>query len=56
MLDETLDEDGDVESSKFIFNLEGLITRLSFQKSGTEPVTWNATVEFQIGDVVDSGE
>ena len=56
LLDETLDEDGDVESSKFIFNLEGLITRLSFQKSGTEPVTWNATVEFQIGDVVDSGE
>lgn len=46
----------DETSNKFIFNLEGLITRLSFQKSGTEPVTWNATIEFQIGDVVDSGE
>ena len=56
LLDETLNVDGSVASSKFIFNLEGLITRLSFQKSGTEPVTWNATVEFQIGDVVDSGE
>lgn len=56
LLDETLNEDGSVASSKFIFNLEGLITRLSFQKSGTEPVTWNATIEFQIGDVVDSGE
>ena len=46
----------DETANKFIFNLEGLITRLSFQKSGTEPVTWNATIEFQIGDVVDSGE
>ena len=56
LLDETLNVDGSVASSKFIFNLEGLITRLSFQKSGTEPVTWNATIEFQAGDVVDSGE
>jgi len=56
LLDETLNEDGLVASSKFIFNLEGLITRLSFQKAGTEPVTWNASIEFQIGDVVDSGE
>jgi hypothetical protein len=56
LLDETLNEDGSVASSKFIFNLEGLITRLSFQKAGTEPVTWNASIEFQIGDVVDSGE
>ena len=46
----------DETANKFIFNLEGLITRLSFQKAGTEPVTWNATIEFQIGDVVDSGE
>ena len=56
LLDETLNVDGSVASSKFIFNLEGLITRLSFQKDGTEPVTWNASIEFQIGDVVDSGE
>lgn len=48
LLDETAD--------RYIFNLEGLITRLSFQKAGTEPVTWNASIEFQIGDVVDSGE
>ena len=37
-----------------IFHEEGLIQRMSFQKSGADPVTWNATVEFQIGDVVDS--
>ena len=45
-----------LKSGKYIFNLEGVITRLSFQKSGTDPVTWNATLEFQIGDVIDSGE
>jgi len=39
-----------------IFNEAGLIQRLSFQKSGSDPVTWNASVEFQIGDVVDSTE
>ena len=37
-----------------IYNQSGLIGRFSFQKSGTEPVTWNATFEFQLGDVVDS--
>ena len=37
-----------------IFHEEGLIQRMSFQKSGADPVTWNATVELQIGDVVDS--
>ena len=41
---------------KYIFSQEGLITRMSFQKAGTDPVTWNATVEFQVGYVVDSGE
>lgn len=52
-----LDVDEDNSSnSRFIFNQEGLITRMSFQKAGTDPVTWNATIEFQVGYVVDSGE
>ena len=37
-----------------IFHEEGLIQRMNFQKSGSDPVTWNASIEFQIGDVVDS--
>ena len=37
-----------------IFHEEGLIIRMNFQKSGADPVTWNASIEFQIGDVVDS--
>ena len=37
-----------------IYNQAGLIGRFSFQKAGTDPVTWNATFEFQLGDVVDS--
>ena len=41
---------------KYIFSQEGLITRMSFQKAGNDPVTWNATIEFQVGYVVDSGE
>jgi hypothetical protein len=32
----------------------GLIQRIAFQKSAQDPVTWNVTIEFQIGDVVDS--
>ena len=40
--------------NKYIFFAEGTITRLSFQKAGTDPVTWNASLEFQLGDVVDS--
>ena len=46
----------DETSNKYLFNQEGTITRLSFQKSGTDPVTWNASLEFAVGDVVDSGE
>ena len=42
--------------NKCIFDLQGQVTRLSFQKSGTDPVTWNASIEFQIGDVIDSTE
>ena len=37
-----------------IFNEEGLVLRMNYQKSGADPVTWNASIEFQIGDVVDS--
>ena len=37
-----------------IYNQAGLIGRFAFQKAGTDPVTWNATLEFQLGDVVDS--
>ena len=37
-----------------IFHEEGLIIRMNFQKSGADPVTWNASIEFQIGAVVDS--
>ena len=37
-----------------IFSQEGLVQRLSFQKASSDPVTWNATIEFQVGDVVDS--
>lgn len=33
---------------------EGIITRLSFQKQATDPVTWNATVELTMGDVTAS--
>jgi hypothetical protein len=46
----------DETNNKYLFNQEGTITRMSFQKSGTDPVTWNASLEFAIGDVVDSGE
>jgi len=37
-----------------IYNQSGLIVRFSFQKAGTDPVTWNVSFEFQLGDVVDS--
>ena len=37
-----------------IFIQEGIISRLSFQKSATDPVTWNATVELTIGNVIAS--
>jgi len=37
-----------------IFDQEGMITRMSFQKSGTDPVTWNATLEFTLGNVLDA--
>jgi len=33
---------------------EGIISRLSFQKNSTDPVTWNATIEMTIGDVIAS--
>ena len=31
---------------------EGVISRISFQKNATDPVTWNATVELTIGNVI----
>ena len=31
---------------------EGVISRISFQKNATDPVTWNATIELTIGDVI----
>ena len=37
-----------------IFKQDGIITRLSFNKSATDPVTWNATVELTIGNVISS--
>jgi len=37
-----------------IFEQEGMITRMSFQKAGTDPVTWNATLEFTLGNVLDA--
>ena len=37
-----------------IFDQEGMITRMSFQKAGTDPVTWNATLEFTLGNVLDA--
>ena len=46
----------DETTNRYIFNQEGLITRMNFQKAGQDPVTWNATIEFQVGYVVDSGE
>lgn len=39
-----------------IYKQEGVITRMDFQKSGTDPVTWNVTVELQLGTVIDSSE
>ena len=33
---------------------EGVISRLSFQKQATDPVTWNATIELTVGDVIAS--
>ena len=38
----------------YIFDQEGMITRMSFQKAGTDPVTWNATLEFTLGNVLDA--
>ena len=37
-----------------IFKQDGIISRLSFNKSATDPVTWNATVELTIGNVIAS--
>ena len=37
-----------------IFDQEGMITRMSFQKAGTDPVTWNASLEFTLGNVLDA--
>jgi len=37
-----------------IFRQEGIISRLSFQKTGQDPVTWNVTVEMTIGNVISS--
>ena len=37
-----------------IFKQDGIISRLSFNKSATDPVTWNATVELTIGNVISS--
>lgn len=33
---------------------EGVISRISFQKAATDPVTWNATVELTLGDAIAS--
>ena len=43
-----------VTDNYLIFEQEGMITRMSFQKSGTDPVTWNATLEFTLGNVLDA--
>ena len=37
-----------------IFRQEGIISRLSFQKAGQDPVTWNVTIEMTIGNVISS--
>jgi len=41
-------------SNYLIFDQEGMITRMSFQKAGTDPVTWNASLEFTLGNVLDA--
>ena len=33
---------------------EGVISRISFQKAATDPVTWNATIEMTLGDAIAS--
>ena len=43
-----------VDSNYNIFKQDGMITRISFQKSGTDPVTWNASLEFTLGNVLDA--
>ena len=35
---------------------EGIISRISFQKQSTDPVTWSATIELTVGDVIASSE
>jgi len=46
----------DATNNFSIYSQKGLISRISFQKSGSDPVTWNASVELTIGEVVDATE
>ena len=44
----------DATNNFSIYSQKGLINRISFQKAGTDPVTWNASIELTIGEVVDA--
>ena len=42
----------DDTNSKSIVDKYGVINRMAMQKNATDPVTWNATIEFTVGDDV----
>ena len=42
----------DDDSSKNLFRRFGIISRLGFSKGAQDPATWNATIEFTVGEDV----
>ena len=43
---------GDDTNNKNVVSKYGVINRITMQKSSTDPVTWNASIEFSVGDTV----
>jgi hypothetical protein len=39
-------------NSDSLLSKYGIVSRISLSKQSTDPVTWNATVEFTVGDDV----
>ena len=37
-----------------LFQEDGIVGRISFQKAAQDPVTWNCSIEFTMGDVIDA--
>jgi hypothetical protein len=46
----------DDTNNKNVVSKYGSITRISMQKSATDPATWNAMIDFAVGDVITVSE